>query len=339
MKIKKTDINILVGDPSSAREGHKSVRINSNKKASNIFAGNLKLPNDNIAQKKKEAMKKAIKIVGEAFSSERKIDDDIERRLKDIENLKNKIHDSQQAISKIDASKKEIKEVYGITDSSQEQQDLLLLEKRRDAWKDPSLKLSDEDNQRLAIIDKMGMTEYQRYSLEIDALKEPFQKIIDDSQNTIINENMTIIGIKLERLKTHPMVDANAAADKLLDAASEEILGMLIEEAKDYIDEEMEEKKEAADKKAEEEEKREDKTEAIKEKAKQMEAVANKGGASSGEKAASVHKESKADNDIMEQILDLNEIEKNVQKEVQEIINEMKLLSEDIIGAVVDTSI
>lgn len=339
MKINKTDINVFAGDQKNIMHDRRAILSHNNSKGSNIFVGNLNLTNDPIVQKRKEAMREAMKIVDDAYKGDRKLDDDIERRRNNIDALKNEINNNQQEINRLDANKKEVKEAYGIADDSQEQLDLELLEKRRDARKNPSIKLSDEEKQRLEIIDQEGMTEYQKYSLEMDAFKAPFHKVIEDSQQKLRNETMTINAIQLGRLKSHPMVDANAAADKLLDTASGEIIGMLVDEAKNHIEEKIEEQKEAAEKIAEEKKEQEEKTEAIKENKEQMEARTNKGADSTGNMASSVHNGATADYDTIEQLIDLSEINKDVQKEVQDIIDKMKLLPEDIIGAAVDASI
>ena len=312
MIIKNTEINIFAGDQANTRTNRKSEQSKKNNDK-NIYAGNLNMPDDSIARRRKEAMKDAMKIIGDSFNNELKIDGDIERRHNVIEDMRNEIDKNQKEIAGIDANKTEFKKTYGITSDSQEQLDLELLEKRRDMRKDPKLKLSEEERQRLEIIDKEGMTEYQKISLELDTLKEPFQKIIAESQQTIMNEVNTINAINLERVKTHSMVDANVAADKILDAASGEIMGMLIDETKDQIDKNMEEQKKAAEEKAA----------AEKEEVKKQEEKVN----------------SSNQNDTTKQILDLNEIKKDVQKEVQDIIDKMKLLPEDIIGAAVDTSV
>jgi PAS domain-containing protein len=339
MKINKSDINVFAGDPANIMLDRKSILSYRNNKNSSLFAGSRNQINDPIIQKRKEAMKEAMKIVGDAYKGDRKLDDDIERRHNNIDALKNEINNNQREINRLDANKKEMKEAYGIADDSLEQQDLELLEKRRDARRNPSIKLSDEEKQRLDIIDQDGMTEYQKYSLEMDALKEPFHKVIDDSQRKIRNETMTIGAIQLGRLKSHPMVDANVAADKILDTASEEIIGMLVDEGKNHVDEEMEEQKEAADKKVEEKKEQEEKEEAIKENKERMEARTNKETDSVGNMASLVHNGTIVDYDTIEQLIDLSEINRDVQKEVQDIIDKMKLLPEDMIGAAVDVSV
>ena len=309
MKINRTDIGIFVGDPSNVRTDHKALQGNKLNKNSNIYAGDLNLADDNITQRRKEGMKRAMKVIGDAYNSDRRIDEDIERRRSSIDELHREMDKNQKEIDQLEARKLELKTTYGIMDDSQEELDLQLLEKRRDAEKDPSIILSGEEKKRLAQIDQEGMTEYQKFSLEMDALKEPFQKIIDDSQKSIINQTKTISAIKLEREKNHIMVDANAAADQILEASSKDIIGILVDEAMDRVDEKQEEQKEAAEKAAEEKKEQEENT------------------------------DTSNQNKATEDILHLNEYNKDIQKEIQNILDKMKLLSEDMMGAAVDTSI
>ena len=69
-----------------------------------------------------------------------------------------------------------------------------------------------------------------------------------------------------------------------------------------------------------------------------MEARTNKGADSVNNKISSGHNTT-ANNDTIDQMIELTEIKKDIQKEVQEIIDKMKLLPEDIIGAAVDASV
>lgn len=309
MIINRTDIVIFAGDPSNIRSDHKALQSNKSNRISSLYASNLNLADDNIVQKRKEGMKKAMRIIGDAFNNDQKIDDDIERRHKIIGDLHKEMDRSWKEIDQLEKRKQELKISYGISDDSQEQLDLKLLEKRRDAQKNPSVKLSDEEKLRLGVIDQEGMTDYQKLSLEMDSLKEPFQKRLNESQNNIINQRKTINAIQRERVKSHLMVDANVAADKILDASSRDIIGILVEEAKDYTDEKLEEQREAAEKAAEE------------------------------KKEQEVRTDTSTQNKAMEDIFYLNEVKKDILKEVQEMIEKMKLLPEDILGAAIDASI
>lgn len=72
-------------------------------------------------------------------------------------------------------------------------------------------------------------------------------------------------GMKIERLKHHEMLDAQEQGKEILEAAEKNVIGILTEEVKDKVDQDMEEKKEKAEDKKEEEELLEERIEAAKE--------------------------------------------------------------------------
>ena len=97
-----------------------------------------------------------------------------------------------------------------------------------------------------------GLTEYQERALQMDSFKDRHLKNIQDSKGGIIEEAATIRAMGLERLKKFPMLEAQQEAEKVLESASDEIIGMLIDEAKDHIDDKAEEEQEKAEEKKEE---------------------------------------------------------------------------------------
>jgi len=335
MKVQNQNVTIYAGAAANSRKSQNLEQSQNEKTGNHIFAGNLNLQEDNIELKRKEAMKKALKIVGDAFDGELKTDDGLNQIREKITGLEEEIHNAQKELNSLNDSKRTLKETYGITEGSQEQMDLELLEKRRASQKDPSIQLTEEEKQRLSVIDEAGQTEYQQASLEIDRLMEPHAKIISDNQNKIIGGNRSIEDMKLEKMKSHTMVDATAAADDILKDANSQIAQMLLEEAKDQVDQKLEEEKDAADKKAEEQKEQDEKVEAIKEKKEAIEALADRNSSTDSHKDSSVQKDSPAKN-VTEQMLQLDDIKNDVQKEVQEMLDKMKLLEEDIKGAVVD---
>lgn len=339
MKIHNSNVSIYVGDSENGRLGLNMEQKSKENKKEGIFAGDLNMHEDKFSLIRKEARKKALQVVGDVFKGDCKIDDDLESRRSKVKRLENDIYNAQKEINRLDARKGELKEIYGITDDSQEQKDLQLLLKRRDWIKEPSFQLTDEEWQGLARIDKAGMTEYQQSIFDIDALIEPHKKVIKDIQDEILCENKTIEGIKLERLKTHPMVDANVAAEDIMDVANDEIVGLILDEAKEHIDQKAEEDKELADKKAEEKKKQEEMIEAAKEKKEEVEALTNKDSTNLVSKDSSNYNDSSEQMNTIEQFLDFNETINDIQREVQDIIDKMKLLQEDIKGAAVDANI
>lgn len=111
---------------------------------------------------------------------------------------------------------------------------------------------------------KQGPASYQKEMLELDKNESVYKQTIEDNNKSIVSENAIIRGIHLERLKTHDMVDTSKQADKIIESANKDIIGMMIEDVKENIDDKFEENQEKAEKKEEEKEKLEEKIEAAK---------------------------------------------------------------------------
>ena len=119
------------------------------------------------------------------------------------------------------------------------------------------------------------------------------------------------------------MQKAQEQAEAIEEAAGKEILGMLAEEGKEHVDKEQEEKAEQAEeaKEAKEEQeellaKRKDEREEARERA-----------------------EALAESLPTEQLLSLDKIQDDINKEIQNIVDKMKLIEEDIKGAAVDRTL
>ena len=299
-----------------------------------IFAGNLKLEEDPITKKRSEARRQASKIVEDAFNQEKKIDNDMLKRSENIKNLQKNIGVAQEKLTEIENEKSSLKESYALDDESIEEKDLKLLEKQRDSYLPNSkIVLTKEEKDRLAIIKENGQTEYQSRSLDLDTFGSIYNKEITDTKKVIIEDNAIIQGIKLERLKTSPMLDATQSSEDIIKAASEEIIGMLVDESKEHIDSIKEEEQNDLENNAEKKAKQEEFINQIKEKKDQI------------ENAAESKKEDSADKKKInaevstENILKLEDSKKDIKAEVDDIINKMKLVAEDIKGIVVDSKL
>lgn len=316
MKVQNT--TVFMGD-ATKKQRQEGIAETDNKSKSTIFAGGLNQVLDPIAQKRREAREQAMKIVGKAWAGEQKIDDDLQARRNKIKEMQSQMSAANDEIKKIEEDRLALRDSYGLKEDSQEEQDLKLLEKERDAFKPGSgITFTEEETKRLAQLHQQGMTGYQQRSLEMKAGEALYKKEIEEAEKIIREENAVIRGIKLERLKTHPMADANKEAEEVLAAASDEIVGMLVEEAKEAIDEKMEEQKEAAEAKAEEEKEEEEKLEKVEERKEQQEEL------------------SEEISEMTKQAVGLEEVQTDVLKEVQNILDKMKLIEEDIKGAAVD---
>ena len=224
-------------------------------KNGSYFAGNLKQNADPIAARREEAVNKALKVVKNAFDGEKKVDEDLQLRTDHIKELEYNMAKAKDSIENIKDSREVIKETYGVTEDSKEQGDLELLEKRyRLQNKSTGEILTEQEQDHLKEIDQAGLTEYQNWSLELYKQEDTFKKEIDESLTEIQVENAVIRGVKLERLKTNPILEATQAADKIKTDASEEIKGMLVSEMKDHIDEVKKKQQEEAEKKEKAEE-------------------------------------------------------------------------------------
>ncbi len=289
-----------------------------------ISAKDLNIPQDNILQKKKEAQQKALKVVTDAWNGDKKIDADVASRMEKIAALEKERGAAKKEMAAYEAEKETIRESYGVEADSEEQKDLELLLKQRQAKRPGSgVTLTEEEEERLKELDKQERTEYQSQILEMDKSKDYYRDVIEDSEKELKLEKAIVRGIALERLKKAPMVGAKKEADAILENANKEVIGMLMDEAKDYIDEEQEEKEEQA--------------EEIKEKEEAEEKLLEK---RKGEKEeAKERAEELADSMPLQEFLELGQARSDVQKEVQDIVNNMKLVAEDIKGAMVDDAL
>lgn len=286
-----------------------------------FFAGNLNqdLFENKLLEKKKEAREKAMKVVGEAFDADKQMDDELQERRNKIAALEEENQKLQEQINEINDSQNALMEKYGITKDSQEQKNLELLRKKDKWMMGQGEALSKEELERVSKLESEGLTEYQKRQREWDAEKKHFQEDMDKNNEEIFVENAIIRGTKLERLKSDPMVKAQKEAKEILDDASKEIINMVMEETKDTLDEKSKEEQEKAEKLEEKQEEKEAFIEKQKEKRDETEEL--------------------LETMPMEEIIHMGQLKDEIKQEVQKIVSEMKLVAEDIKGAVVDKNI
>lgn len=319
MKIQNN--SIYVGDDiQSARHGENQ-KPNS-KHGKTIDGKGLQAKLDPIAAKKEEAKKKAMKIVGDAFANERKLDDELGGRRQRIRDLSVENGEANREIEEYENMRLDLREQYGVDRNSQEEKDLRLLEKEMDSHRpDSQITLTEDDYKELERIKKTGLSDYQERSMEIRGYEGPAKDTIYQNNLEIRTENAVITATEIERLKTHPMVDAQKQADAIMDETSKEIVGMLVDEAKEHIDEEADKEKEKAEAEKEKVEELQERIDAAKEKKKENEELTE---------------------DILEGVADATQTSTDVnaaQQQVKDMMNKMKLIEDDIKGAAVDKSL
>lgn len=282
-------------------------------KNGSIFAGDMNNGTASlIEQKRAQARKQAMKAIMDQFAS----DNEVTGRMDELRDRNAQIKEEISFLSKQKDSYIEEQEAlrnqYGVDPESQEQKDLELIRKANKAMKEGNLgSLSKDELDRVA---NMGeLTEYQRRVLEYDEVIEDYDVLIDELKDEKMSNNGSIRAIKNALLEDNGkgMRNAKDTADAILDAASDAIIGMLWQEAKNHIDEEMEKLVEAAKKQAEKKEEEEEKLEAVKEEQEQQEELTEA---------------------IQESTMDQSKL----QNELQKILKESDLLEEDLKGLVVD---
>ena len=257
---------------------------------------------DPIEQKKALAKKQAYKIVKDALANELKMDSTVQEVKDHADRLREDLEKAQNEIGRIEKEKEAWREECGVDADSQEQKDLELLEKREAYGRgDLSKALTKEEEKRLAEIDKQGYTEYQKRALALEKHKTPYEDIVNKAE---------IRGTRLARLKKDLIRKAQNEAEDALAAASEEVIGMLVDEAKEHMDEKSEELQEKAEERAEEKEQQQEKIDAAKEEKAQTETMVR-----------------------------LDSQKADYQQEIEEMMRKMNLMAEDIKGIKVDETI
>lgn len=260
-----------------------------NKERKTIFAGDLQVNQtlqDRIQQRKEKAQQEAMKIVKDAWAGDKTLDRSMDESREHLRQLQEDNLYARTEINKVEKQRQELKEIYGVTDDTPYEETPL---------------------------------EYRSRLMELDKYAQHNQEVLWNNERDILEENAIIRETKIERLKKHLMTDAQEQADEVLEAASDEIVGMVMEEAKEHLDEEQAKREEKAEKIEEEKEKMEELQKKRDERQEELEEL--------------------IENMPVDEMLELDQMKSDVRQEVQNIVNKMKLVAEDIKGAMVDANI
>lgn len=327
---------------------------NTQKSQKSIFAGNFNMQNNTIEMKRKLAQKRAMKIVTDTFATDQKIDSNVDGLRAQQEQLKNEALENKSAVKEVQQQREQLMKDYNVTQDSNEHKDLELLRKEKDANNPLSgVELTDDEKEKLSSLHKNGLTNYQKDMLELDDREDLYRQRASQKEAASKAISSTISDIQIERLKTHEMVDASKEADEIMEQANKELIGDLYNEAKDHIDEKMEEIQEKAeeekDKEKEEEkkqaERKKDQLELEKqiEKTKQnAEQIANsepqEGTVPSSPVVVRDVDVSDAQ-DIVTKNSGSDATQTKIDRELAKILDELKLLTEDLKGSNVDMGV
>lgn len=258
MKVQR-ELSIYVGGNTRAAdrqalEEKESQRSNGK----SVFAGDISGMQDRILMKQQAARKKALKVVTDAWNGDRKIDDGLKERREKVKSLQDEIGSAKKELSELAKQQEDLRQVYGVEADSEEQKELELLLKEREAKRNPEITLTKEELEQLSEMSGKERTEYQSRVLEMDSSGDYYRNIISDGEKEMKAELRAIRETEIDRLKKSPMLKAQKEAEEIEEAAGEEILGMLIEEGKEHLDEEQEKIEEQAEKVEEKKEEQEE---------------------------------------------------------------------------------
>lgn len=260
-------------------------------KSGTIKGSELNLEPDSVEEKKKKAMQDAMEFIKNQFKSDGKVDEVLDECRDAIKTGKAAAQEAFEELKDIEKRKEDLGELY-----------------------------SDKEDE-----------EYKMRLAEIDKEASYWKKQYKNAHDIIGTATGGIKSIKQEALKYHGMIDAQKAAEETLQAASDEIIGMLKEEAVDKIDEDLNDVVEEAREKKEEEVKQEAEQEEIRaEREKQAEKIEEE-----------LEKQKKRSADIPDFAnIDVSELlnkQEEVMRNTQKILDEQKLLEDEIKGIVVDS--
>lgn len=152
--MKVDNVSIFVGQDSQNSRG---LLLGLNQKEGNsspFFAGALNNNVDPIAQKKQMAQKQAMKVVGNAFAADRKIDMEMADREARIREMRAENLEAKNALNELEVQKKDIGREYGLGEEGLSDEDWNILEKGK---KTPML-MSDEEKARYQEMEEQGLT-------------------------------------------------------------------------------------------------------------------------------------------------------------------------------------
>lgn len=328
--------NILAGD--------------NNKDKKTVFGGGLNPNHDSIFAKKERAKKEALKILTNVMESDLKTDEQQARRLKNISDMERENEAGKLGLLDLDAREKDLMEEYGITYDSEEYKDLELI-RRATNKKDPLARFNfnEDEKSRYEAIKEKGYTDFQTRALEIDVERDSIKQDMQDNAMDIKKEEAEYEFTEESLLRNTPMTEARAQAEAILEAASQDVIAALYNEAKENIDKKAEEEQEKQ-KKVSEEKKAQEKEDAERE-LKELERELMLQEAKDKGKAKLAQQEARAKSseqvsldgvlseDMYSAIGADNYGNVVAEQQISKLLDKMNLLKEDIKGITVDDTV
>lgn len=277
-------------------------------KSRTIYVGNFlkEFPlRERIQQRRAEVQQRAMKIVQDAWDGDRQLDKEIKMREEESRELREDNKEQLENLKDVSRRMEELRESFGIDRGSEEQRELeRMIQERRSG----NVSLSEKEP-----------TEYQRRALLLEKEGAEYRSRITANNGQILMNSEETKAIRRERLKSHTMVDAQVQAEDVMESLTDQVVGMVAEEAKEHLDEEQE--------------KREEQAEKIEEKREELEEVQEKRDEREEELEEIIEDMPVEDMTNLQQTMD------EVKRQVQKVLAEANMAVEDVKGAKVDTAV
>lgn len=277
-------------------------------KSRTIYVGNFlkEFPlRERIQQRRAEVQQRAMKIVQDAWDGDRQLDKEIKMREEESRELREDNKEQLENLKDVSRRMEELRESFGIDRDSEEQRELeRMIQERRSG----NVSLSEKEP-----------TEYQRRALLLEKEGAEYRSRIAANNGQILMNSEETKAIRRERLKSHTMVDAQVQAEDVMESLTDQVVGMVAEEAKEHLDEEQE--------------KREEQAEKIEEKREELEEVQEKRDEREEELEEIIEDMPVEDMTNLQQTMD------EVKRQVQKVLAEANMAVEDVKGAKVDTAV
>ena len=301
----------------------------ANRKNLTLSAGNItgrgSQLESRIQQKRDQARKQAMKLINDAWDADKKAADGIDALNKDKQNQLNRLSEYKQSLKEADEREKQLQEKYNIDPDSQEQKDLELLKKYQNYSNGSDYAdFSKEEVERLKELQNTPRTEYQDKALMLNGYRGEVRNQISMAEYKLMAISESVHDSKIDRLKSQDMLKADDSADRILDAAEKDVLGMVIDDAKENIDKKMEEEQKKAEEAAKKRDEQQERIDDSKQDAREQREI--------------IRNDAKTDMlDINNGLSgkDVNNVEE-VQKHIQKMLNDEKLINEDLKGIRID---
>lgn len=239
--------SLLFGNLSIKNQNGKIDKKNQTK-SNTFYIGDIKGDNQSKTDQIKEKFKsQAAKIVNNQIKNELEFADGIKEIEQGIVDLENEIKNKEEENDSLRERRQNIAKEYGIESGSEEDKKIELLKK---VGTEP---LTEEEQTKLS---EMGeITDYQQSILDIDKAIDENNASIKDMYTQTLGARQSIIDMKLEKLQSHAMEDAYKEAEELLKEGNQQVIMQVVKDAKENIEEKINEAEEAKEEKEEKAEK------------------------------------------------------------------------------------